>query len=105
MRLNFINNTQETVTFDLKEMIGVLDLRSLGYYKNKQGVLQQNLRKHYHFETTDTVCNQFNKFVNMLKREEEERKEKHPWLDKKDDRKYMTDREILDKYINLENYV
>ena len=54
--LNVTNNTQETVTFDLKERIGIIDLRSLGYYKIKQGVLQQNLSKH-HFETADTVCN------------------------------------------------
>ena len=64
--LNVTNNTQETVTFDPKEMIGVLDLRSFGYYKIKQGALQQSLSKHYHLETTDTVYNQFNKFVNML---------------------------------------
>ena len=55
--LNVTNNTQETVTFNPKEMIGVLDLRSLGYYKIKQGLLQQNLSKHYHFETADTMCN------------------------------------------------
>ena len=60
-----------------------------------QGVLQQNLSKH-------TVCNQFNRFVNMLKREEEESKENYLWLDKSDERKYMTDREILDRYINLD---
>ena len=41
--LNVTNKTQETVTFDPKEITGVLDLRSLGYYKIKQGVLQQNL--------------------------------------------------------------
>ena len=80
--LHVTNNTQETVTFDPKGMIGVLDLRSLGYYKIKQGVLQQNLSIQYHFETADTVYNQFNKFVNMLKREEEESKENYPWLDK-----------------------
>ena len=33
----------------------------------------------------------------------EESKEKYPWLDKNDERKYMTDREILDRYINLDN--
>ena len=71
----------------------------------KQGVLQQNLSKHYHFESTDTVCNQFNRFVNMLKREEEESKENYPCLDKSDERKYMTDKEILDKYSNLINHV
>ena len=29
--------------------------------------------------------------------------EKYPWLDVSDERKYMTDKEILDKYIDLEN--
>ena len=30
--LKITNNTHETVTFDLTEMTGILDLRSLGYY-------------------------------------------------------------------------
>ena len=38
-----------------------------------------------------------------MKKEEENSKEKYPWLDEKDERKYMTDREILDTYINLDN--
>ena len=29
-------------------------------------------------------------------------KDKYPWLDDSDERKHMTDREILDKYINLD---
>ena len=64
------------MTFDKTEMIGILDLRSLGYYKIKQGVLQQNLGKRYHFKTADDVCNQFNRFINLLKKEEENSKEK-----------------------------
>ena len=28
--------------------------------------------------------------------------EKYPWLDSSDERKYMTDKEILDKYIDLD---
>ena len=83
-------------------MIGILDLRSLGYYKIKQDVLQQNLSKHYHFELAEDICAQFNRFVNLLKKEENS-KEKYPWLDDKDKRKYMTDKEIIDKYINLDN--
>ena len=35
------NDTQETVTFDPTQMLGIVDFRSLGYYKIKQGVLQQ----------------------------------------------------------------
>ena len=30
------------------------------------------------------------------------RNEKYPWLEDSDERKYMTDREILDKYIDLD---
>ena len=102
MTLKVTNNTQETVKFDPTEMICILDLQSLGYYKIKQSMLQQNLSKHYHFESVGTVCNQFNRLVNMLKREEKKSKEIYPWLDQSDERKYMTDREILDKYIDLD---
>ena len=113
MKLKFIrnratfkvtNSTHETVTFDPKEMLGIVDLRSLGYYKIKQGVLQQNLSCMYHFEYVNTVCDQFNRLINTLKKEEEEtcNTDKYPWLDHSDERKHMTDREILDKYINLE---
>ena len=38
-------------------------------------------------------------------REQEESKENYPWLDPSDERKYMTDKEILDRYIDLDKYV
>ena len=65
MKLKFIrnramfkvtNNTHETVNFDSKEMLGIVDLRSLGYYKIKHGILQQNLSCMYHFELANKVC-------------------------------------------------
>ena len=51
-------------------MIGVVDLRSLGFYKIKQEVLQEYLGRHYHFELADDVCNQYNRFVNLMRKEE-----------------------------------
>ena len=44
-------------------------------------------------------------FVNTLKKEREQKlsQDNYPWLDPDDDRRYMTDREILQKYINLNN--
>ena len=86
-------------------MIGIVDLRLLDYYKIKQSILQQNLSKYYRFERADTLCEYFNKFVNMLKRERDQKEleENYPWLDSSDERKYMTDREILDKCIDLES--
>ena len=66
-------------------------------------ILQQNW--YYRFEKVEKLCEYFNKFVNTLKKEREQKspKEKYPWLDPDDDRRYMTDREILEKYINLDN--
>ena len=85
-------------------MIGILDLRSLGYYKIKQRVIQQNLNKYYHFEEANRVCEVFNKMVETVKQEEKDKQiEKYPWLDDMDERKYMMDWEILDKYIDLRN--
>ena len=101
--LKITNNTCEAVTFDKKDMIGILDTGSLGYYKVKQDMLQKHVCQHYHFELSEDVHAQFNRFVNLLKKEEENPKDKYPWLDDKDKRKYMMDREILEKYINLDN--
>ena len=102
--LDVTNNTQETVIFEPKQVLGILDLRSLGYYKIKQGVLQQNLSKCYHFESVERLCKEFNTVANERRKEEKEVEEdKYPWLDENDERKYMTDREILEKYINLDD--
>ena len=51
-------------------MLGIIDLRSLGYYKIKQGVLQQNLSHIYHFESAHKVCDQFNRLIDTLRKEE-----------------------------------
>ena len=101
--LKITNNTHETMTFRQTKMIGVGDLRSLGFYKIKQEVLQEQLGKHYHFELADDVCNQYNRFMNLMRKEEENSEGKYPWLEDLDERKYMMDKEILDKYINLDN--
>ena len=51
------------------------------------------------------MCEEFNAIVKERKKEEEKETEndKYPWLDDGDERKYMTDSEILEKYINLDN--
>ena len=101
--LDVTNNTQETVIFKPKQMLGILVLIYLGYYKIKQGVLQQNVSKCYHFESAEKLCKEFNALVNELKEDEKiSDKEKYPWLEDSDERKFMTDRDILEKYIDLD---
>ena len=101
--LDIVNNGTVTKIFKPEEMLGIVDLRSLGYYKIKQGILQQNLSKYYRFGRAATLCEHFNKFINTLKKEREQKEpeENYPWLDPSNERKYMKDQEILDKYIDL----
>ena len=64
----------------------------------------KNLSKCYHFEPADRLCEEFIILVNEPKKDEKiSDKEKYPWLpEDSDERKYMTDKEILDKYIDLD---
>lgn len=91
--LDIVNNGTETIIFNPEEMIEIVDLRLLGYYRIKQDILQQNLSKYYRFERAVTLCKYFNKFINMLKkvREQIEPKESYQWLNSSDERKYITD--------------
>ena len=98
-KLKFVRNTAtldvtnisfKTVMFNPKVMFGILDLRSISYYKNKQA---------------DEFYEQFNEFVKTLKEEKEETNDKYPRPDKDDERRNMSDKEILEKYIDLENHI
>ena len=103
--LDMANNSNlETLILNPGTALGILDLRLLGYYKIEQGVIQQKLSRFYNFESAEEVCMQFNNLINTIRKEQKEiTKEKYPWLDKSDERKYMSDEEILRKYINLDN--
>ena len=86
--LNTVNNGTDTVIFKPECMLGIVDLRSLGYYKIKQGLLQQNISKYYRFERAETLCEYFNKPINTLKKEREQKEleKSYPWLDPSDER-------------------
>ena len=60
--LDIKNASEDTMILNPKEMIGIVDIRSLGYYTIKQGILQQNLSKYYRFEEAGKLCEYFNKF-------------------------------------------
>ena len=74
--LDKANSGPDITIFKPEEMLGILHLRSLGYNKIKQGILQQNISKYYKFERADTLCKHFNKFINTLKKEREQEESK-----------------------------
>ena len=74
--LDIVNNGTDTRIFKSEDMLGIVDLRSIGYYKIKQGLLQQNLSKYFRFERADTLFEHFNKFINTLKKKENRKNQK-----------------------------
>ena len=80
--IDMVNNGSETMIFRPEIMLGIVDLRSLWYYKIKQGLLLQNLSKYYRFERAEKLCEYFNNVVNTLKKEREKNlpEENYPWL-------------------------
>ena len=65
--LKVTNKMYESVTFGKTKKMGIIDLMSLGFYKIKQEVLQEHLGRHYHFELADDICDQYNRFVNLMR--------------------------------------
>ena len=51
-------------------MQGILDFRLVEYYKIKQEISQRNLSRYHRFKSADSLCEQFNKFINMIKKGE-----------------------------------
>ena len=103
--LDVVNKGKDTMILRPVEMIGIVELRSLGYCKIKEEILQQNLRRYYRYEEAEKLFEYFTKFVHTLKkgREQKSPTDSYLWLDPDDERRHMTDREILKKYINLNN--
>ena len=76
--LDMVNNSNlGTLILHLEEALGILDLRSLGYYKIKQGVIQQKISRFYNFELAEEVCTQFNNLINTIRKEQRAGTEKN----------------------------
>ena len=71
--LDIMNKGRDTMILRPEEMIGFIDLRSLGYYKIKQGILQQNLSRYCRFEMAEKLCECFNVFIKHIKKEREKK--------------------------------
>ena len=108
--MQIINSTPSTMYLSPEQSIGIVDIRSLGYYNIKPEVMCFNLTGFHnllsrwdmdpHFEKCFAKFSTQN--VRYKRRGVEEKgPDPYPWLDKDDPRRRMTDKEILYKYIDL----
>ena len=107
------NHTKQEVKFNPKIPIGILDLRSIGYYFTDMETLKKGLRPEYSFKTLQECIDVYNRLAVEIKKahtlEKANRELKSqmtddpfPWLDPDDPLRKMTDREILTKHIDLD---
>ena len=111
-----VNTSCEPMKFTSNNAIGIVDIRSLGFYNIRHSTLQYNL---------SIQLPQFNKMIHRYvggPRPKQQQTCKggkqgqgvnhadhgksadpYPWLDSEDPRRHMTDEEILWKYIDLKN--
>ena len=108
--IQIINNTPSTMYLSPEESIGIVDLRSLGYYNIKPQVMHFNLTGiHNLFSKWDLDLRFKEHFtrismqnVQYQKREVVRKSsEPYPWLDEDDPWREMTEEEILYWYIDL----
>ena len=108
--LEIINNTPFTMYLCPDKSMGIVDIRSLGYYNIKAQVMHFNLTGIHNLFSKWNLDNRFEEYYSKIstqnvryKRKEVVRKtpDPYPWLDEDDPRRDMTDEEILHRYINL----
>ncbi len=85
-----INNTDSDVVLKKNEPLGIVDLRSIGYYEVSAIMLKQHLSSEYKFLSPRDYADSYNKLVNSwtelynLQQTTKIEKDPYPWLDPKD---------------------
>ena len=105
--LDMVNTTNKPMVFCRNNSIGIVDIRSLGFYNIRHSTLQYNLsiqlpqfnkmiHRHVEHPRPKQTCKAGKQHAKHA-----ESADPYPWLDSKGPRRNMTDEEILWKYIDL----
>ena len=108
--IKIINNTEETIHYTPQLAIGIVDIRSLGYYNVSKSIMFFDKRRNNRvppppYRVPKLHPRNYYKAKEMKEQsiQDNEKEDLYPWLDKDDPHRNMTDEEILDKYIDLSN--
>ena len=123
--IDMVNNSRTTMFFTKQKAIGIVDIRSLGYYNIQQCVLEYNLGAHYEFANFNKLASVYEDLrlaKHQMKQKEEAKKlqkktlkrkaeepekitveteDPYPWLPADDKRRKMSDDEIIEKFVDL----
>ena len=111
--LDLVNTSKTTMLFSTDSALGIVDIRSLGFYNIQHATLQYNLSKQLpqynkiaadHVEQIKTkhVPKQGSHVRHVSQQKlQQSADDPYPWLDSQDPRRDMSDEDILRKYIDL----
>ena len=111
--LDLVYTSKTTMLFSTDSALGIVDIRSLGFYNIKHVTLQYNLSKQLpqynkiaadHAEQIKTKhVPKHGSHVEHVSQQklQQSADDPYPWLDSQDPRRDMSDEEILRKYIDL----
>ena len=106
--LQISNHSKVLIHHDASSVVGLVDIRSLGYFHVGMDQLRRNILKHYQFKSLQDLNYHFNRMIDFVNNENRSRatptdSDPFPWLDPKDPRRHLTDEQILDHTIDLTN--
>ena len=118
--VQFVNKGHETIKLREHKAIGILDLRSVGYFKvNYQKLItmaesRQTFKMYHYQQVRKDPKEHLDEYHKMSRASRDERHpetsqniqdntDKYPWLTKDDPRRYQTDAEILYEKIDLKD--
>ena len=104
-----ISNLSKTPIIHLKgTVVGIVDIRSLGYFHIGMDQLKKTVLKEYQFKSLQNLMYQLNHMIDVANITNQcphgaHPKDPYPWLEHNDPRRFLTDEQILDKTIDLSN--
>ena len=115
--VNIINTSNRVLHFCREKAMGIVDIRSLGYYTIRHCVLEYNLSSDFTFANFNKLASAYEdmKIAKAKWRMKDRAKgsnsdpkkvkvdleDPYPWLPKDDPRRNMSDEEILRKFVDL----
>ena len=106
--LHISNHSKTLIHHDANAVVGLVNIRSLGYFHVSMDQLKKNILKHYQFKSLQNLNYQLNRMIDFVNDENRSRTspssvDPFPWLEPNDPRRYLSDEEILDRTIDLSN--
>ena len=106
--LGISNHSGKKIEITPDAPIGILDVRSVGYFHIGLDHLKRDHLKGYKFKTLHEIEYQMNKMIDFVNDQNKPKRPRnhsdpYPWLDPSDPRRHLTDEEILDKTVNLKD--